>query len=128
MSCAVNTSAEIRPDEKGSKTEIAILRALDKFGCPFEEIKKKYPVILKKIPFSSARKRMSVIVQDQSGKHIMLTKGASELILASCSYFHNMVTNTVVKLDSQLTTQIEENIFKMAHEALRTICLAYKYI
>ena len=98
MSCAVNTSAEIRPDEKGSKTEIAILRALDKFGCPFEEIKKKYPVILKKIPFSSARKRMSVM------------------------------TNTVVKLDSQLTTQIEENIFKMAHEALRTICLAYKYI
>ena len=58
----------------------------------------------------------------------MLTKGASELIFASCSYFHNMVTNTVVKLDSQLTTQIEENIFKMAHEALRTICLAYKYI
>ena len=40
MSCAVNTSAEIRPDEKGSKTEIAILRALDKFGYPFEEIKK----------------------------------------------------------------------------------------
>lgn len=36
MSCAVNSSAALRPDEKGSKTEVAILQALDKFGFPYE--------------------------------------------------------------------------------------------
>ena len=39
MACAVNSSAQIRPDEKGSKTEVAILQQLDKLGFPYETLR-----------------------------------------------------------------------------------------
>ena len=46
------------------------------------------------MPFSSARKRMSIIVTDHSTKKkIMLTKGASEMVFKTCNKYHNMLTN-----------------------------------
>ena len=58
----------------------------------------------------------------------MLTKGASEMVLRSCSKFHNMNTGQVVNLDESLRKVVEDNIKRMANDALRTICLAYRDI
>lgn len=81
------------------------------------------------MPFSSARKRMSIIIKDPaSGKTIMLSKGASEMVLRACNKFHNMNSNQVVNLDESLRVTVEENIKRMANEALRTICIAYREI
>lgn len=54
-----------------------------------------------KYPFSSARKRMSVIL-DHHGQQIMLVKGASEMVMASCSDWYNPETNEVIPINTQL--------------------------
>jgi Ca2+ transporting ATPase len=71
----VNSSALIDPEEKGSSTEIALLRYCKKMGAGCEEYRNKYPTLLR-IPFSSSRKRMSVIIDYKDDKHLFI-KGAS---------------------------------------------------
>ena len=58
---ALNSAAMLRPSEKGSKTEIAGLKLIEQAGFNYEAIRESYE-ILNKFPFSSKRKRMSVIV------------------------------------------------------------------
>lgn len=71
----VNSSAMLRPEEKGSSTEIAILKYFDKMGVKYEDYREKYDPKVK-FPFSSARKRMSIIVQYNDEAHLFI-KGAS---------------------------------------------------
>lgn len=61
IATCVNGTALLRPEEKGSATEIAILKYLEKVGVNYEEYRAKHEAKMK-FPFSSARKRMSVIV------------------------------------------------------------------
>ena len=58
---ALNSAAMLRPSEKGSKTEIAALKLIELAGVNYETIREAHE-ILHKFPFSSKRKRMSVIV------------------------------------------------------------------
>lgn len=71
----------------GSKTDVGILKFLDRTPIKYEVAREKYKVI-KKIPFSSARKRMSTILEKSPGTNIFLLKGASELIVDSCDKVH----------------------------------------
>jgi Ca2+ transporting ATPase len=57
----VNSTALLFPEEKGSSTEIAMLKYFQKMGVNYEDERNKYPTKVK-FPFSSARKRMSVMV------------------------------------------------------------------
>lgn len=50
------------------------------------------------------------------------------MVLAACNKFHNMTSNQVVALDETLRATVEENIKRMANEALRTICIAYREV
>lgn len=95
---AVNSSAIMHPEEKGSKTETAILKFLMKTKYDYREIRKEYEEI-RKFPFSSARKRMSIII-NVDGKKRMLVKGASEMVLASCDKWINGSTNSIQPIDS----------------------------
>lgn len=76
-------------------------------------------------PFSSARKRMSSLIHSD-GKRILLVKGASEMVLASCNKFLSKKSGKVKKLDDELLTEMKSAIKKMADNALRTIVLAYR--
>jgi magnesium-transporting ATPase (P-type) len=58
----------------------------------------------------------------------MLTKGASEMVMRSCNKYHNSNTGQITSMDAAMVTTVEENIKKMADNALRTICLAYREI
>lgn len=49
------------------------------------EIEKQYQKV-DEIPFDFSRRRMSVVVSDDSGKRQMITKGAVEEMLSICSY------------------------------------------
>lgn len=125
--CALNSSAQLKPDEKGSKTEIAILKALNNFGLIFEDVRAQFnDETCKKIPFSSKRKRMSCIVDLGGGKKRIYVKGASEMVLRSCTKFHSKKTNQITTLDAKLVDEVNKNIKRMADNALRTICLAYR--
>jgi Ca2+ transporting ATPase len=60
----VNSTALLFPEEKGSSTEISLLKYFGKMGISYEDERNKYPTKLK-YPFSSARKRMSIILDFQ---------------------------------------------------------------
>ena len=70
------------PEESGSATDIALLKFMDRCGLSIKEHREVNEVV-QNFPFSSSRKRMSVIV-NENGKRVMYIKGASEIILDSC--------------------------------------------
>ncbi|KAK5583190.1 hypothetical protein RB653_004781 [Dictyostelium firmibasis] len=106
----------------GSKTECALLNFGKIFGCDYNEVRKRLEVV-ELYPFSSARKRMSVLVKhDQQLR--LFTKGASEIILAQCSSYIDEMGN--IRPISEAKTYFEEQINNFASDALRTIGLAYR--
>jgi magnesium-transporting ATPase (P-type) len=72
----------------GSKTEIAILEYIEKTGNNYQQIRKANK-FLQKMPFNSARKRMSVIIELPNGSRRLYVKGASEIIVGGLSGFHS---------------------------------------
>lgn len=122
-SCAINSNAEIEP-KKGSATEIAILKMLRKMGFDYQELRKKTSII-KSIPFNSERKRMSTIINFE-GKKIVLLKGASEIVLASCNQWMTSSNGEVSAISPDLLKTMKDSITNMAKQSLRTLCLAYK--
>ena len=51
---------------------------------------------------------------------------SSEIILETCNQFHNFAEDKIETMTEDLKNHIEEEIHKMADQALRTICIAYK--
>ena len=78
---------------------------IEKFGEKYEKWRESYPVD-KMFPFSSARKRMSSIIH-VDGKKIMLVKGASEIVLASCNKFHSKKNGKIRKIDDELLNEMK---------------------
>lgn len=78
----------LRPEPKGSKTEIALLEFIEKCGFNYEVEREKNPASIR-YPFSSARKRMSMVLELEGGKRRLVSKGASEMVLAACSSYHS---------------------------------------
>ena len=124
ISSCVNSIANLRPEPKGSSTEIAMLNFMEKTGNTYESYRELYPTKLK-YPFSSARKRMSVVI-DYKGENTLFVKGASEMILACCSKWFNIATGKVEDITPHIKTEMEEAIVSMAEKSLRTLCFAYK--
>ncbi|CAD8078964.1 unnamed protein product [Paramecium primaurelia] len=128
IQCAVvNGSAMLRPEPKGSKTEIALLEFIERCSMNYEEQREKYPASTK-FPFSSQRKRMSMVLELDGGRRRLVCKGASEMVLAACSQYHSKGNGSIVPMNQELKQKVEKSIETMAGRALRTICLAYKEI
>lgn len=92
IATCVNSTAQLEP-EKGSSTEISILKYVQKLGVNFETERTNNPPKIK-YPFSSSRKRMSVVLNYKENAHIFV-KGASEMVLSSAVSWHNAMTNEV---------------------------------
>ena len=114
-----NAAFEI--DENGDKvymgnaTEIGILRLLNEKGYTVDKATHEYPRVAE-IPFSSDRKKMSVILRDrESGGYIVLTKGALDRLLISSESASDLE-------DAQRVHD------ELAAKALRVIALAGKYV
>ncbi len=89
---------------EGDPTEVAIMRFSLKHG-------KFHGNRVKEIPFSSARKMMSVVVE-RDGKLFMYTKGAPEVVVELCK-----------NVDREHVLQKAE---EMASKGLRVLAMAYK--
>ena len=100
------------------------MKFIEKCGLNYEAIREQREV-LNRFPFTSSRKRMSVIVRNSEGKSQLITKGASELVLECCDRVH-LFTNEIIHLDDNYKTQCLSAIDTMARDALRTLVLAYK--
>lgn len=114
------------PEEKGSSTEISILKYIEKTGLEYRDYREKYEPV-QKFPFSSARKRMSVIIERKQD-NCLFVKGASEMVLDSCNKWFDPETNKIEVMSATAKEKIEEIIHKMAESSLRTLCMAYKPI
>jgi len=107
---------------KGDPTEGALVVAAAKAGLWQKELNSQFPR-LGEIPFSSETKRMTIVHQTPQGK-IAYSKGAPEVILASCSHICRNGQ------ERELTDKDRDNILSIAHgmagDALRVLGMAYK--
>lgn len=106
----------------GDPTDGAIMEYGKKHDYIKIDLEEKYPR-LKEIPLDSERKRMTTI-HESIENHIVLSKGAPEIILDSCKYISN--DGTVEILDSETKENIVREISEMTSNALRVIGFGYK--
>eukprot|EP01039_Chlorochromonas_danica_P006079 gene6079-6693_t len=129
---AVNSTASISSAEgdltvTGNKTEGALLIFIKQFlGADYLKLRSHFSPNRgdRLITFSSARKRMSVVLCDERGG-VCYTKGASEIILSRCSKI-SLASGEEVELSEARRREIIEVIDQMAKGALRTVALAHR--
>lgn len=88
-----------------------------------EHLKDSYKKV-DEIPFDFVRRRMSVVVEDITGKRQIITKGAVEEMLQICSYAE--VDGSVI----ELTTEVKERAVRITTElnrqGMRVLAVAHK--
>lgn len=129
QSIFTNTGGEVVTNDKGkheilgTPTETALLEFGLSLGGDFPE-ERRASKLIKVEPFNSTKKWMGVVVELHHGGLRAHTKGASEIVLASCDKVINS-NGEVVPLEGRLLEHLKVTINQFANEALRTLCLAY---
>lgn len=83
-----------------------------------------YYNVVDEIPFDFARRRMSVILEDSSGKRQLITKGAVEEIMKLSKYIDR--DGEVFELDDKTRAEAMEVYSQYNHDGLRMIAVAQK--
>jgi len=76
------------------------------------------------IPFSSARKRMSVLTVAPDGRRLLVAKGAPDVLLDRCT--HLARGTDVVELVAADRERMLEGVRRFGEQALRTLAVAYR--
>ncbi len=105
----------------GDPTDAALLTLFRKSGIDESQAKQDYPIEME-FPFDSQYKRMSKICKHDS-KHIVFSKGATEVILPRCTHYNKSGTKAV--LDDTISKKITELTEGFASHGYRVISLAY---
>ncbi|CAI0406363.1 unnamed protein product [Linum tenue] len=129
-----NTGGEVVMSKEGKReilgtpTEAAILEFGLSLGGDFQAEREAVKLV-KLEPFNSTKKRMGAVVElpVEGGRLRAHSKGASEIVLASCEKVINS-KGEVVALDDSSLKFLQATIDQFASEALRTLCLAYKEV
>ena len=114
----------------GDPTEGALLALAGKAGLKQDQLKQKMPR-LAEIPFSSERKRMSVICANKGEQMantdlVSFSKGSPELILDRCQSYQ--LGQEIYPLTDKEINSILETNNDMASRGLRVLGIAYKPI
>lgn len=131
LACNTNTTFDEKGVEKGNKSDESLTQLIAKFGGNVQEIRKEYIKNIQgekpQINFTSSRKKMSTIISHSSFPtgYRLLTKGASEIIINSCSHYLDGEGN-VKPLSEKSYETIQDKIKEYALETLRTFCISYK--
>ncbi|KAG9408090.1 hypothetical protein AC1031_021324 [Aphanomyces cochlioides] len=129
----INSTAEIlppkqvgaKPEHTGNKTECALLQFAADLGVQYADVRKETE-ITRMITFSSAKKRMSVVIPLGENKFRIYTKGASEIVMGLCTSVQNLDGSVTTFDDARKKTVNTTVIEKYAAQAYRTLCLAYR--
>ena len=78
----------LRIEQNGNKTECALLEVAYRMGYDYEKFRSR-DRIKKIFPFSSERKKMATVYEDEKGKLYLFVKGAPDFMLPACSSFVN---------------------------------------
>lgn len=101
--------------------DIAILDHDEEKG--FLELQTKYHKI-DEIPFDFDRRCMSVVIEDESGKRQMITKGAVEEMLANATFVE--YEGKVEPLTQALKHKVRTTVNELNEQGLRVIAIAQK--
>ncbi|XP_010679631.2 calcium-transporting ATPase 2, plasma membrane-type [Beta vulgaris subsp. vulgaris] len=125
-----NTGGEVVVNKKGkheilgTPTETALLDFALSLGGDFHA-ERKASKLIKVEPFNSTKKRMGVVLELPNGGGLRAhTKGASEIVLATCDKAVN-ANGEIVPLDAGILEHLKVTIDQFANESLRTLCLGY---
>lgn len=121
---STNTLEDIK---NSAATEKAMLKFITRCGFDYKALRNHHlGDVYTRFQFDSSRKRMSTVLnQTDSGKKRVHIKGASEIVLETCTHF--LDNNGMPQLiTDQMKTQLNDTIQKYAQNALRTIAFAYK--
>jgi Mg2+-importing ATPase len=94
----------------------------------------EYFLKVDEIPFDFQRRRMSVILKQRNGKHLLICKGAVEEMLDLCSYAFDpgedrqlhVENDKIINVDEKMRTRILETSKKLNAEGLRVLLVAIK--
>ncbi|MDR2967033.1 MAG: magnesium-translocating P-type ATPase [Methanobacteriaceae archaeon] len=99
----------------------AILDHIDENGI--KELATKY-IKVDEIPFDFNRRRMSVVIQDNSGKTQLITKGAVEEMLNISSFVE--YKNKVEVLSDEIKQEILSRVTSLNNQGMRVLAVAQK--
>ena len=108
----------------GDPTEVAFLTACSEAGHVVPRVHR-----LDELPFSSERKRMSVLTaQDSSGPDTaqLVMKGAPDVVLARCT--HVRTAEGDVEATPEVRSRLDEEVASLAGEAYRTLAVAVREV
>ncbi|KAG7375894.1 hypothetical protein PHYPSEUDO_014908 [Phytophthora pseudosyringae] len=129
---AINSTAEILPpkvenglpEHTGNKTECALLQYIRDGGVEYAGIRATKEIV-HMLTFSSAKKRMSVVVSRGESKCRVYTKGATEVVLGLCKQMQ-LTNGAIETLSDARKTEIGSSVIeKYASQGYRTLCLSY---
>ena len=94
----------------------------------------EYFLKVDEIPFDFQRRRMSVILKQRNGKHLLICKGAVEEMLDLCSHAFNpgedkqlhIENDIVIPMDADVRKKILNTSKKLNEEGLRVLLVAIK--
>ncbi len=110
----------------GNPTDGALLVLAMTHGLNVDDIRARY-IRERTYPFDSQVKRMSGLFVDTEEKdYMVLTKGATEVILPRCTKIGNEAN--AKRLTKKKKYEIQERVNQFANEGYRVISLAYKPI
>ncbi|RIK32761.1 MAG: haloacid dehalogenase, partial [Chloroflexi bacterium] len=112
---------------QGDPTEGALLVAARKVGVGENDLQARYQRI-GEAPFSSERKMMSAVFTDATNEEriAVASKGAPDILLARCAA--ERVGDLECTLTLERRRELQSGIDALAHEALRTLGVAYRYL
>jgi calcium-translocating P-type ATPase len=120
-----------RPQLIGNKTEAALLLlAHSEWGNKDDTDKRREDAKFGKeggsrlFPFSSSRKRMTVLIK-KGNEWIMYHKGAAELILENCTHFMDS-DGSELNMTDEKRKQFHEIIQEFAADSLRCVALCHR--
>jgi len=111
--------------------DVAVLEHAEIHSCVnAEESFKK----IDEIPFDFQRRRMSVILEEKTGKHLLICKGAVEEILEQCAYAFDpgddkqlhIENDKIVLMDDAMRKVVLNTSRKLNEEGLRVLLVAIK--
>jgi Ca2+ transporting ATPase len=113
-------------EQIGNKTECALLEMAYRMGYDYKKFRNKDHIV-KIFPFSSERKKMATIYQDDKGAIYVFVKGAPDFLIPYCSKYVNR-NGHQSKINPEFSESLNQTIINFANESLRTLLLSYKEV
>ena len=122
-SLVANADPKLPDEQKGSRTECAMIGLAKRWQVDYEQVRSKY-ASLNRVPFDSKWKWMASVA-DVEGERTIFLKGASERVIDLCEFINDQ--GQVQPFTTEQKEALKRDIvLPYSKDALRTIGLAYR--